>query len=143
MNRSNPVRIQRFPGVHVIHTCDIGLDFAVDNFKVNRDILLCKKERTRLDYTVFKLNTVMTFPISLHFQTSISEMHIFVLYFLKRGRICTASPAFLYSLTRTKHNFNFNKSQVASRWYIGNVSYLGQKKEFNLIAFQVKELNKL
>ena len=29
----------------LIHTCDIGLN----NFKVSRDILLCKEERTRFD----------------------------------------------------------------------------------------------
>ena len=31
---------------------------SLDIFKVNRNILLCKKERTRLNYTACKLNKV-------------------------------------------------------------------------------------
>ena len=38
---------------------------CLDNFNVSRDMLLYKKERTRLNYTVFKLNRVMTFPMNL------------------------------------------------------------------------------
>ena len=40
-------------------TCDIGLGFAVFIIlRVSCDIFLCKHERTRLDYTACKLNTV-------------------------------------------------------------------------------------